>query len=74
MTDEGRKALSEIAKKRWEERRDELSKKMRHPRSSGIDISQSEDYASYQREYQRIYREKHPDYYKDLQSKKRNEQ
>ena len=69
MTDEGRKALSENAKKRWEERRDELSKKMRHPRSSGIEISQSEDYASYQREYQRIYREKHPDYYKDLQKK-----
>lgn len=69
MTDEGRKALSENAKKRWEERRDELSKKMRHPRSSGIEVSQSEDYASYQREYQRIYRGKHPDYYKDLQKK-----
>jgi len=71
MTDEGRKALSENAKKRWEERHDELSKKMRHPRSSGIDISQSEDYASYQREYQRIYRKKHPNYYKDLQKKNR---
>lgn len=70
MTDEGKKALSEIAKKRWGERRDEISKKMRHPRSSGIDISQSEDYATYQREYQRIYREKHPDYYKNLQKKK----
>lgn len=70
MTDEGKKALSEIVKKRWDERRDEISKRMRHPRSSGIDISQSEDYASYQREYQRIYREKHPDYYRNLQKNK----
>ena len=69
MTDEGRKALSEIVTKRWTERRDEISKKMRHPRSSGIDISQTEDYKTYQREYQRIYRKKHPDYYKDLQKK-----
>ena len=69
MTNERKKALSEIAKARWRERKDEISRNMRHPRSSGIDISQSEDYASYQREYQRIYREKHPDYYKDLQKK-----
>jgi len=71
MTDEGKRALSEKAKKRWSERRDELSKRMRHPRSSGIGVSQSEDYASYQREYQRIYRKKHPNYYKDLQKKNR---
>ena len=73
MTDERKKALSEIAKARWRTRRDEISRNMRHPRSSGIEVSQSEDYTTYQREYQRKYREKHPEYYKNLQKRKRQE-
>jgi len=73
VTDEGKKALSDAVKKRWQERREELSRRMRHAKSTGIEISETEDYASYQREYQRIYREKHPDYYKNLKSHKQTQ-
>lgn len=61
------KAMSEL----WndENRRKEVVEHMKEAgkkrrKHTDIDVSQSEDYRSYQREYQRIYREQHPDYYR----------
>lgn len=38
-----------------------------------IDVSQSDDYRSYQRMYQKKYRLAHPDYYRNLARKKKEE-
>ena len=61
------KAMREL----WndENRRKEIMEHMREAgkkrrKHTDIDVRQSEDYRSYQRSYQRIYREQHPDYYR----------
>lgn len=61
------KAMSEL----WndENRRKEVIEHMKEAgkkrrKHTDIDVSQSEDYKAYQRSYQRIYREQHPDYYR----------
>lgn len=67
------KAMSEL----WndENRRKEVMEHMKvagkkRRKHTDIDVSQSEDYRSYQREYQRKYRLAHPDYYKNRAKKK----
>ena len=61
------KAMSEL----WndENRRKEVMEHMKEAgkkrrKHTDIDVSQSEDYRSYQREYQRKWREQNPDYYR----------
>jgi len=61
------KAMSEL----WndENRRKEVVEHMKEAgkkrrKHTDIDVSQSEDYKAYQREYQRKYREQNPDYYR----------
>lgn len=46
----------------------EAGKKRR--KHTDIDVSQSEDYKAYQREYQRKFRLAHPDYYRKRTKKK----
>lgn len=38
---------------------------------TGISVSQKDSYSDYMREYQKRYREAHPNYYRDFQRKKR---
>ncbi len=38
---------------------------------TGIEVSQKDDYGAYMKEYQKKYRESHPNYYRDFQRKKR---
>lgn len=52
-------------RKTWQERKDNGET------VTGIEISQKDDYLAYQREYQKKYRESHPNYYRDFQRKKR---
>lgn len=61
------KAMSEL----WndENRRKEVIEHMKEAgkkrrKHKDIIVSQGEDYRTYQRSYQRIYREQHPDYYR----------
>lgn len=70
------KAMSEL----WndENRRKEVVEHMKEAgkkrrKHTDIDVSQSEDYRRYQREYQRKYRLAHPDYYKNRAKKKKEE-
>ena len=51
-------------KKWWKEHRKEMI-------TSGIEISQLDDYTTYQREFQKQWRKKHPHYYRDLQRKRK---
>lgn len=71
------KAMSEL----WndENRRKEVIEHMKEAgkkrrKHTDIDVSQGEDYRSYQREYQRKYRLAHPDYYKNRAKKKKEEE
>lgn len=66
------KAMHEL----WndENRRKELVEHMKEAgkkrrKHKDIDVRQSEDYRSYQREYQRKYRLAHPDYYRNRTKK-----
>lgn len=61
---EEKEKLNKAAKKWWKEHR--LEKNI-----SGIEISQVEDYTTYQREFQKQWRKKHPNYYRDLQRKRK---
>lgn len=56
--------LRKAAKKWWKEHRKEMI-------TSGIEVSQLEDYTTYQREFQKQWRKKHPHYYRDLQRKRK---
>lgn len=61
---EEKEKLKKAAKKWWKEHRLEMI-------TSGIETSQLEDYTSYQREFQKQWRKKHPHYYRDLQRKRK---
>lgn len=68
------KAMTEL----WndEERRKEVIEHMKEAgekrkKHKDIEISQTDDYAAYMREYQRKYRLAHPDYYKNRAKKKK---
>lgn len=50
----------------WQERKDNGET------LTGISVSQKDDYGAYMREYQKKYRESHPNYYRDFQRKKRD--
>lgn len=52
-------------RKTWEER------KNNGETVTGIEVSQKDSYSDYMREYQKRYREAHPNYYRDFQRKKR---
>ena len=56
--------LRKAAKKWWKEHRKEMI-------TSGIEVSQLEDYTTYQREFQKQWRKKNPHYYRDLQRKRK---
>ena len=67
------KAMTEL----WndENRRKEVVEHMREAgekrkKHKDIEVSQTDDYAAYQREYQRKYRLAHPDYYRNRRKKK----
>lgn len=64
------KAMTELWKD--EDRRKAVIEHMRETgkKRRKIDVSQREDYRGYQREYQRMYRLTHPDYYRNLNSQK----
>ena len=49
----------------WKERKDNGET------ITGIEVSQKDNYGAYMREYQKKYRESHPNYYRDFQRKKR---
>lgn len=62
------KAMTEL----WndENRRKEVVEHMKEAgekrkKHKDIEVSQTDDYAAYQRSYQRIYREQHPEYYRE---------
>ena len=77
MENKNFEAHSKAMRELWndENRRKEI---MEHMREAGkkrrkhkdITVSQSEDYRTYQREYQRKWRESHPDYYRNRSKKK----
>lgn len=59
----------------WEEqnrKRRDYWKKRREKGETATGIEQKKDYTSYMREYQKLWRAKHPEYYRNLQRKKRN--
>lgn len=71
MENKKSEAHSKAMRELWndENRRKEIMEHMREAgkkrrKHTDIDVRQSEDYRSYQRSYQRIYREQHPDYYR----------
>lgn len=61
---EDKEKHGKVVKKWWKEHRQEMI-------TSGIEISQTEDYTAYQREFQKQWRKKHPHYYRDLQRKRK---
>ena len=61
---EEKEKLNKAAKKWWKEHRHEKI-------TSGVEVSQLEDYTTYQREFQQQWRKKHPHYYRDLQRKRK---
>ena len=61
-TEERKQKQSEIMKSLWENGKLRINRK--RPRSTNIDISQTEDYSNYMREYQKIFREKNKSYYR----------
>ena len=61
-TEERKQKQSELMKSLWEDGTLRINRK--GPRSTNIDISQTEDYSTYMREYQKIFREKHKSYYR----------
>lgn len=70
------KAMTEL----WndENRRKEVIEHMREAgkkrrKHTDIDVRQSEDYRSYQRQYQRKWREANPNYYRNRTKKKKEE-
>lgn len=80
MTDKNFEAQSKAMSELWndENRRKEVIEHMKEAgkkrrKHTDIDVSQSEDYKAYQREYQRKYRLAHPDYYKNRAKKKKEE-
>ena len=81
MTDKNFEAQSKAMSELWndENRRKEVIEHMKEAgkkrrKHSDIEVSQSEDYRSYQREYQRKYRLAHPDYYKNRAKKKKDKE
>lgn len=80
MKNENFEAQSKAMHELWndENRRKEVVEHMKEAgkkrrKHKDIDVSQSEDYRSYQREYQRKYRLLHPDYYRSRTKKKKEE-
>lgn len=72
MTDKNFEAQSKAMSELWndENRRKEVMEHMKEAgkkrrKHTDIDVSQSEDYAAYQRSYQQIYRKMHPEYYRE---------
>ena len=61
-TEERKQKQSEIMKSLWKEGKLRINRK--RPRSTNIDISQTEDYSNYMREYQKIFRKKNKSYYR----------
>lgn len=61
---EEKEKLRKAAKKWWKEHRQEMI-------TSGVETSQLDDYTTYQREFQKQWRKKHPHYYRDLQRKRK---
>lgn len=77
MINENFKAQSKAMHELWndENRRKEVIEHMKvagkkRRKHTDIDVSQSEDYKAYQREYQRKYRLAHTDYYRNRSKKK----
>lgn len=60
-TEERKQKQRELMKSLWE---DGKLQPCKGPRSTNIDISQKEDYSTYMREYQKIFREKNKSYYR----------
>lgn len=61
-TEERRQKQRELMKSLWEDGTLRINR--RGPRSTNIDVSQIEDYSTYMREYQKIFREKNKNYYR----------
>lgn len=61
-TEERKQKQRELMKSLWEDGTLRINRK--GPRSSNIDVSQTEDYSTYMREYQKIFREKNKSYYR----------
>lgn len=83
FTEEHKRKISEARKKWFAEHPEEIEKLHNASRkwwkehrlemiTSGIEISQLEDSRTYQREFQKQWRKKHPHYYRDLQRKRKS--
>ena len=66
-----RKATTLHDKFKDQNKRNEQRRKDNGETVTGIEVSQKDSYSDYMREYQKKYREAHPNYYRDLQRKKR---
>ena len=64
---EDKEKLRKAAKKWWKEHRLEKI-------TSGVEVSQLEDYKTYQREFQKQWRKKHPHYYRYLRRKQKEKE
>ena len=79
MENKKSEAHSKAMRELWndENRRKEIMEHMKEAgkkrrKHTDIDVSQSEDYRRYQREYQRKYRLAHPDYYRNRAKKNKS--
>lgn len=61
-TEERKQKQRERMKSLWENGKLRINRK--GPRSTNIDVSQTEDYSTYMKEYQKIFREKNKNYYR----------
>ena len=82
VTEEHRKKIGEARKKWFTEHPEEKEKQRKAVKkwwkehrkemiTSGVEVSQLDDYTTYQREFQKQWRKKHPHYYRDLQRKRK---